>query len=37
MKKLLPLAALIIVVIVIQKMTGWTDTRFYLTQLTMAA
>jgi branched-chain amino acid transport system permease protein len=37
MKKLLPLAALIIVVIVIQKLTGWTDTRFYLTQLTMAA
>jgi branched-chain amino acid transport system permease protein len=37
MKKLLPLAALIIVVIVIQKITGWTDTRFYLTQLTMSA
>jgi len=37
MKKLLPLAALIITVIAIQMITGWTDTRFYLTQLTMSA
>jgi branched-chain amino acid transport system permease protein len=37
MKKLLPLAALLILVVAIQKITGWTDTRFYLTQLTMAA
>lgn len=37
MKNLLPLAALALVVIAIQLITGWTDTRFYLTQLTMAA
>ena len=37
MKKLLPLAALAGMVIAIQVITGWTDTRFYLTQLTMAA
>ena len=37
MKKLLPLLLLIGMVIVIQLVTGWTDTRFYLTQLTMSA
>ena len=36
-KKLLPLATLIVIVIMIQLMTSWTDTRFYLTQLTMSA
>jgi branched-chain amino acid transport system permease protein len=37
MKKMLPLAALGILIIAVQVMTGWTDTRFYLTQLTMSA
>lgn len=37
MKKLLPFAPLIVAVIVVQLVTGWTDTRFYLTQLTMSA
>jgi branched-chain amino acid transport system permease protein len=37
MKKLLPLAAIAGIVIAIQIITGLTDTRFYLTQLTMAA
>ena len=37
MRKMLPLAALAIVVIVVQLMTAWTGTPFYLTQLTMAA
>ena len=37
MKKLLPLAVLIFIVIAMQLFTGWTDTRFYLTQLTMSA
>ena len=37
MKKLLPLAVLVILVIIVQLMTGWTDTRYYLTQLTMSA
>ncbi len=37
MKKLLPLAVLIIIIIAIQVITGWTGTRFYLTQLTMSA
>ena len=37
MRKMLPLAALAVVVIVVQLMTGWTGTPFYLTQLTMAA
>ena len=35
MKKLLPLAALVFIVVAIQMITAWTDTRFYLTQLTM--
>jgi branched-chain amino acid transport system permease protein len=37
MKEQLPLAVLILVVVAVQLITGWTDTRFYLTQLTMAA
>ncbi len=37
MKKQLPLAALVFIVVAIQLITGWTDTRFYLTQLTMSA
>jgi len=37
MKKLLPLAVLITIIIGIQVLTSWTDTRFYLTQLTMSA
>ena len=37
MKKLLSLLPLIAVVILIQLLTNWTDTRFYLTQLTMSA
>lgn len=37
MKKGLPLAALAIVVILVQVLTAWTDSRFYLTQLTMSA
>lgn len=37
MKKLLPLAVLVTTVVAIQLITGWTDTRFYLTQLTMSA
>lgn len=37
MKKLLPLLPLVSIVIFVQVMTGWTDTRFYLTQLTMSA
>lgn len=37
MKKLLPLAALVFIVVAIQMITAWTDTRFYLTQLTMSA
>ncbi|MGD8251148.1 MAG: branched-chain amino acid ABC transporter permease [Desulfobacterales bacterium] len=37
MKKMLPLAALGTLIIAVQVMTGWTDTRFYLTQLTMSA
>ncbi len=37
MKKMLPLAALGVMVIAVQVLTGWTDTRFYLTQLTMSA
>ena len=37
MKKVLPLAVLAIVVILVQVLTAWTDTRFYLTQLTMSA
>ena len=37
MKKLLPLLPLVSIVIFVQIMTGWTDTRFYLTQLTMSA
>ena len=37
MKKLLPLAVLVTLVITIQLMTGWTGTRYYLTQLTMSA
>ncbi len=37
MRKRLPFAVLLIVVIAIQLITGWTDTRFYLTQLTMSA
>lgn len=37
MPKWLPLALLVIIVIAVQQATGWTDTRFYLTQLTMSA
>ncbi len=37
MKKLLPLAALVLIVVTVQIITEWTDTRFYLTQLTMSA
>ncbi len=37
MKKLLPFALLITIVIAIQLITGWTDTRYYLTQMTMSA
>jgi len=37
MKKSLPLAAIVFVVILVQVVTGLTDTRFYLTQLTMSA
>jgi branched-chain amino acid transport system permease protein len=37
MKKLLPLAVLVTLVVAMQLMTGWTDTRYYLTQLTMSA
>ncbi len=37
MKKLLPLAALVFIIVAIQMVTAWTDTRFYLTQLTMSA
>jgi len=37
MKKLLPLVALALVVVAAQLFTAWTDTGFYLTQLTMAA
>lgn len=37
MKKMLPLAILATIVILVQLLTTWTDTRFYLTQLTMAA
>ena len=37
MKKLLPLAALVFIVVAMQLITDWTDTRFYLTQLTMSA
>lgn len=37
MKKLLSLLPLIAIVIFIQLLTNWTDTRFYLTQLTMSA
>jgi len=37
MKKMLPLAVVALIVIAIQVITGLTDTRFYLTQLTMSA
>jgi branched-chain amino acid transport system permease protein len=37
MKKMLPLAALVLIVVIVQQITAWSDTRFYLTQLTMAA
>ena len=37
MKKMLPLAALALIVIAVQQLTAWSDTRFYLTQLTMSA
>ena len=37
MRNFLPLLLLIVLVIGVQLITGWTDTRFYLTQLTMSA
>ncbi|MDJ0811564.1 MAG: branched-chain amino acid ABC transporter permease [Desulfobacterales bacterium] len=37
MQKLLPFALLITIVIAIELITGWTDTRYYLTQMTMSA
>ena len=37
MKKLLPFALLLVVIIAIQLLTAWTDTRYYLTQMTMSA
>ncbi len=37
MKRLLGLLPLIVLVIFIQLLTDWTDTRYYLTQLTMSA
>lgn len=37
MKRYLPLLALLAVVIFVQLLTGWTETGFYLTQLTMSA
>ena len=37
MKKMLPLAVLVLVVVTVQLVTEWTGTRFYLTQLTMSA
>ncbi len=37
MKKMLPLALLLVVVIAIELLTAWTDTRYYLTQMTMSA
>ncbi len=37
MKKMLPFALLLVVVVAIQMLTAWTDTRYYLTQMTMSA
>ncbi len=37
MKKMLPFALLLVVVVAIQLLTAWTDTRYYLTQMTMSA
>ncbi len=37
MKKMLPFALLLVVVVAIQLLTVWTDTRYYLTQMTMSA
>ncbi len=37
MQKLLPFALLITIVIAIELVTGWTNTRYYLTQMTMSA
>jgi branched-chain amino acid transport system permease protein len=37
MRRLLPLLPLVILVVGVQVLTDWTDTRYYLTQLTMAA
>ncbi len=37
MKKMLPFALLLVVVVVIELLTAWTDTRYYLTQMTMSA
>jgi branched-chain amino acid transport system permease protein len=37
MKRMLPLAALALIVIAVQQFTALSDTRFYLTQLTMSA
>ncbi len=37
MRKLLPFALLLTVVVAIQLFTAWTDTRYYLTQMTMSA
>ena len=37
MKKMLPFVLLLAVVVAIQLLTAWTDTRYYLTQMTMSA
>ncbi len=37
MKKMLPFVLLLVVVVAIQLLTAWTDTRYYLTQMTMSA
>ncbi|MDJ0855386.1 MAG: branched-chain amino acid ABC transporter permease [Desulfobacterales bacterium] len=37
MKRMLPFALLLVVVVAIQLLTAWTDTRYYLTQMTMSA
>jgi branched-chain amino acid transport system permease protein len=37
MKKMLPLMTLVLIVIAVQQITALSDTRFYLTQLTMSA
>ncbi len=37
MKKMLPFALLLVVVVAIELLTAWTDTRYYLTQMTMSA